>query len=142
MLISHISSPINFYSVPEDKYENCITREEYDRQLSEEDANDEYMPNASGSASMPTIRINPKRLLDTGNELFAGDMIIGYYSDGDTHSLCIYEWKRNNSRKINAYSPLLKVEAGEVVDDDIQLIGTQYRRLFGTENRRKILLTL
>lgn len=141
MLISHIPNIIEFYPVPENKYENAITREEYERKLSEESEKEEYGPDANGAC-----RINPKRLLDTENELFAGDKIVGYFVDDENHSLCLYEWKRNNPRSIKAYSLLLPLEEGMLIDDEIQLITARklndMAELFGGDKRRKILLTL
>lgn len=138
MLISHIPNIVDFKAVPENKYENCLTRKEYERQLSEEFEKDEYKPNGNGAC-----RINPKLLFNTDGELFAGDKIIGYFADEERNSLCIYEWKQNNPRSIKAYSLLLKLEEGILLDDDVQLIiAHSPNNLELCIDKRKILLTL
>lgn len=138
MLTNYISALIDFSNIPEWKYENCITRKEYERQLSEEYEKEEYKPDANGACL-----VNPKLLRNTDGELFAGDKIIGYFSDGERNSLCLYEWKQNNPRSIKAYSLLLKLEEGMLVDDDIQLINAHSpSNLELCMDKRKILLTL
>lgn len=141
MLINYIPQIIEFKHVSNDKYENCPTREEHKEQQS-----NGYGKNVNTYDLNGYIQINPQLLISDENELFAGDNIIGYYSENGKCSMCLYQWKRNNPRTIIAYCLLLKLEERELINNEIQLVDAwcpnDTAHMLDIEKRKKLLITL
>lgn len=105
MLTKYIAKIIEFKLVPENKYENCLTRVEYEKQIRDEFG--ENKPDENGY-----IKLNPHLLRDTEYELFAGDKIIGIFkNENGSAQPCSYLWQKNNNpRNIYAYCILDEFE--------------------------------
>lgn len=116
MILKYIPQVINFYPVPEWKYKNCSTREEYKMERS--NRNTESAPLSNGG-----IRIDPTWIgYDYENELFAGDWIVGAVQNDGGIAICLYQWKECNPKRIIAYALIKEWEQDSMDEDGIQII--------------------
>lgn len=106
MITEYLPQPIYFSNISEDKYKDCLTRDEYKSKLQEK------------SRILGGDIVIPELSRDLSKELFCGDKIVGIYvHPEDGQHLCLYEWKRNNPTEIRAYCILDKFKLKEKVGD-------------------------
>lgn len=103
---------LNFYKVPNDRYENCQTRKEYNDIIIEERQN--IKPNKDGS-----IQINSSNFCfnNVDDEIFCGDKAIVIYAIDENKIQCgIYTWKKDNPKQIKGYCLLDEIEITEEIN--------------------------
>lgn len=116
MMLQYIPKVLQFHSIPDCKYENCPTREEYKIELRR---NQKTPPPYTEGPSV--VRFNPT-WLESSEELFAGDYIFGLFSGENEIQCCLYKWKRNNTRKITSYAMLQEWEWDSMVEGGVHII--------------------
>lgn len=105
MITEYLSKIIQFKNITVEKYEDCLTRQEFIEKVREK------------VRLMGPEIIVPESEIDPDYELFCGDQIIGIWEKGDVRKVCFYTWKRNNPTEIVAFSRLEKFKREEQVGD-------------------------
>lgn len=122
MFVKYIPKLLNFYPIPEWKYENCPTREERMEELGAKKRNLPTMPHDGLTCVAPTIMTLDWDYMNIGDELFAGDNIFGIFNGENGAEACLYKWKRNNTRKITAYAMFQEWEWDSMVEGGVHII--------------------